>query len=402
LIAQHLEQGGETLEAARWYARAGHWAGYGHPQDAMRLWGRVTDLASELPESEETSALGVFSRLLQLDYAWRLGMEKERVDSLVEDAREIATRTDDLRSLTMLRLLESARPGLVQPTADWTRATDESVALADRSGDDALRVAIRTAGSYAYLCAGDMVQCERLIDEAQEIAGDDHSAGNGIVIGCPYAWGMMAKAFIRRDRGDFDSGEELFETALRIAAEQGDPETESWTRGNLAGLMAIRGDLDAAFGLAQRNYEITERLGDVFSRHWALLNLGYVQLERGEAEAALGSVQRADGLYREAMADGGEAEPWREALIAQALLGIGRVAEALEHAEQAAATARDRGLLWSLPRAVRVLAEARIAAGEPGAGELFDEAAEVARAVGQTIELQRIETARDSAPAAQV
>src|SRR6476619_610449 len=37
LIAQHLEQGGETLEAARWNARAAHWAGYSHPHDAMRL-----------------------------------------------------------------------------------------------------------------------------------------------------------------------------------------------------------------------------------------------------------------------------------------------------------------------------------------------------------------------------
>ncbi len=112
LIAQHLEQGGETLEAARWNARAAHWAGYSHPHDALRLWAKVTELASELPEDEETSALGVFSRLLQLDYAWRLGMEQERVDSLVEEAREIATRTGDLRSLTLLRLLESARPGL--------------------------------------------------------------------------------------------------------------------------------------------------------------------------------------------------------------------------------------------------------------------------------------------------
>ena len=305
LIAQHLEQGGETLEAARWNARAAHWAGYSHPQDAMRLWGRVTDLASELPESEETSALGVFSRLLQLDYAWRLGMEKERVDSLVEEAREIATRTGDLRSLTLLRLLESARPGLVQPADDWNRATDEAIALADESGDDALRVAIRTAGSYSYLASGDFEHCERLVDEALEIAGDDHSAGNGIVIGCPYAWAMMAKAVIRRDRGEFDAGEELSEEALRIAAEQGDPETASWTRGNLAALLATRGDLDAALGLAQRNYELTERLGDVFSRHWALINLGFVRLERGDAEGALDSLERGrpplprgDGRWR--------------------------------------------------------------------------------------------------------
>ncbi len=399
LIAQHLEQGGETLEAARWYARAAHRAGNSHPQDAMRLWGRVTELVSELPESEETSALGVFSRLLQLDYAWRLGMEKEQVDTLVEEAREIATRTGDLRSLTMLRLLESARPGLVQPAEDWTRASDESIALADESGDDALRVAIRAAGSYAYLCAGDYDHCGRLLDEALAIAGDDHSAGNGIVIGCPYAWVLMVQGCIFRDRGEFDAAEELFETALRIAAEQGDPETESWTRGNLAVLFALRGDLDAALALAQRNYELTERLGDVFSRHWALINLGFVELARGDAKSALGSLERADSLYREAMTTGGEVEAWRDGLIAEALLGLGRMPEALDRAERAVSVAKERGLLWSLPRSLRVSAEARIAAGEPGAGEIFDEAERVSRANDQLTELWDIERARNAAPA---
>jgi class 3 adenylate cyclase/tetratricopeptide (TPR) repeat protein len=401
LIAHHLEQGGETLEAARWYARAAHWAGYSHPHDAMRLWGRVTDLASELPESEETLALGVSSRLLQLDYAWRLGMEKERVDTLVEEAREIATRTGDLRSLTLLRLLESARPGLVQPAADWTQASDEAVALADESGDDALRVAIRTAGSYSYLASGDFDRCERLLDQAIEIAGDDHTAGNGIVIGCPYAWAMMAKAVIRRDRGEFDAGEELSEKGLRIAAEQGDPETASWIRGNLAVLQAMRGDLDAALGLVQRNYELTERLGDVFSRHWALFYLGYVRLERGDAEGALDPLEGADRLYREAMGDGGEAEAWRESLIAEALVGVGRVREGLARAEHAVAIVRERGLLWGQPRALRTLAQARIAAGEPGAGELLDEAEKSAKDSGRVVELKGIEKVRDSVPAVQ-
>ncbi len=147
-----------------------------------------------------------------------------------------------------------------------TRPPTRPSLYADESGDDALRVAIRTAGSYSYLVAGDFDRCEQLLDEALEIAGDDHSAGNGIVIGCPYAWAMMGKGIFRRDACEYDAGEELFEKALRIAAEQGDPETESWTRGNLAMLLAIREDLDPALGLALRNYELTERLGDVFSR----------------------------------------------------------------------------------------------------------------------------------------
>ena len=399
LIAQHLEQGGEMLDAARWNARAAHWAGYAHPQDALRLWTKVSELTSELPEDEETSALGVFSRLLQLDYAWRLGMEKERVDALVEQAREIATRTGDLRSLTLLKLLESARPGLDVPAPEWIAAVDEAIALADESGDDALRVAIRTAGSYAYLASGNFEHCEQLVDEALELAGDDHGAGAGIVIGCPYAWGLMAKAVIRRDRGEFDAGEELSESALRIASEQGDPETESWTRGNLAVLMALRGDLDAAQGLAQRNYELTERLGDVFSRHWALFDLGFVHLERGDPEQALDYLERADNLYLEAMGSGGEAQGWREALIAEALLGVGRVPEALERAERGAAICRDRHLHWGTPRALRTLANVRAAAGEPGAPELLDEAEQVASTNGQIVELESIRAARDAVAA---
>jgi class 3 adenylate cyclase/tetratricopeptide (TPR) repeat protein len=395
LIAQHLEQGGEMLEAARWYARAAHRAGYSHPQDALRLWTKVSELVTELPEDEETSALGVFSRLLQLDYAWRLGMEKERVDALVEEAREIATRTGDLRSLALLRMLGSARPGLDVTAAEWTAAVEEAIALADKSDDDALRMAIRTAGSYAHLVAGDYDRCEQLVDQALEIAGDDHGVGAGIVIGCPYAWGLMAKAVIRRDRSEFDAAEQLFESALRIASEQGDPETESWTRGNLAGLMALRGDLDAALGLAQRNYELTERLGDVFSRHWALVYLGLVLLERAEPEQALDYLQRADHVYREAMGNGGEAEGWRAALIAEALLGVGRVSEALELADHGATICRERGLHWALPRVLRALAGARAAAGEPGASELLDEAEQVASANRQVIELESIRAARD-------
>jgi tetratricopeptide (TPR) repeat protein len=328
-------------------------------------------------------------------------MDPERVEALVEEAREIATRTDDLRSLTLLRFLESARPGLDQHASEWTGAVDEAIAIADESGDDALRAATRTAGSYAYIVAGDYDHCEQLLHEALEIMGDDQSMGNGIVLGCPYAWAIMGKGIILRDRSEYDAGERLFETALRIAAEQGDPETESWTRGNLAVLLAVRGDLDPALGLALRNYELTERLGDVFSRVWALVNLGIVRLARGEAEDALDALERGDRLYRDAMGKGGEAEPWREALIAEALVGVGRGPEALERAERAANIARERGILWTLPRALRALDQARVAAGAPDWAEPLDEAEKLARAHARSMELEGIEKVRNSVSTAQ-
>jgi predicted ATPase len=402
LIAQHLEQGREMLEAARWYARAAHRAGYGHPQDAMRLWAKVSALADELPQDEETAALGVFSRLLRLDYAWRIGMEKEQVDALMAEAEERATKRGDLRSLSLLRMLGRARPGLEQRGSEWMAAVDESIELADESGDRDLRVAIRTASSYAYLASGEFEQCERLLDAALELAGDDHTAGAGIVIGCPYAFAIHFKGAIARERGQLERADELLDTALRIAVEHGDPETECWTRGQKAILASVRGEPDA-LAQAERNFELTERLGDVFSRTWALVYVCLVRLEIGDPAGALEAIERAESLYREAMGGGGEAEAWRGALRAQALTRVGRIAEGLEQAEQAAKIARDRGMRWSQPRTLRALAEARVALGQAEeAKEALDEAAEVARQVGSAVELDEIEKERESARAATI
>ena len=90
----------------------------------MRLWAKVRSWPSELPESAETSALAVSSRLLQLDYSWRLGMEEERAESLTEEARKIATRTGDLRSLALLELLASARPGVARDAEHLDAGSD--------------------------------------------------------------------------------------------------------------------------------------------------------------------------------------------------------------------------------------------------------------------------------------
>jgi len=66
------------------------------------------------------------------------------------------------------------------------------------------------------------------------------------VIGSPIAWATMGKGLVRRERGQLDEAEELFERALRIAEEDGDPEMVSWTRGNASLMLAMRGDTEAA------------------------------------------------------------------------------------------------------------------------------------------------------------
>jgi class 3 adenylate cyclase/tetratricopeptide (TPR) repeat protein len=397
LIARHLDEGGEKLEAARWSARAAYWAGSSRPGDALRLWRRVTELAGELGENEETIALAVMSRLQQLDFAWRLGMDSAEQERLTAEAEEIATRTGDLRSLAMLKMATAVRPGMPHVAGPWLAAVEETNRLADESGDLHLRIAIRAACCYPFLCAADFDGFERALNEVIELCGEDRRAGGGIIIGSPLAWAVMAKGLARRERGHLDEAEALFNEGLRIATEDGDPEIASWTRSNQALMLAIRGEPEAAVALARRNCELTERLGDVFSRSLALANLGGCQLAAGEPEAALGSLEEAELIYRSAIDGGDEMECWRAGLRAEALAGVGRVEEAIGLAEWASGVARERGMLWSLPLTLQALALARNDAGrEDAAREALDEAAAIAERTGAMVSLEGVELARET------
>jgi class 3 adenylate cyclase/tetratricopeptide (TPR) repeat protein len=394
LIADHLRQGGETLEAARWSARAAHWAGHSRPRDALRLWRQAMELVDGLEEDEETAAMAVHSRLLQLQYAWRIGMSREEQNRLAAEAEEIATRRNDLHSLALLKVATTVRPGLEHHGPTWIEEVRKTVELADRSGDRHLRAAVRGAGAYAYLCNADFEGFERILDEMLEIVDGDGSIGAGIVLGSPIAWGLMGKGMVRREKLEFEEAEELFERALKTALEEDDPETASWIRSNQASLL-IRRDPEAALAIARRNVELTDRLGDVFSRSLALSNLAWTQLIAEENEAALESIEESERFYQEAMDNRGEMDGWRGQLRARALVLVGREEEAVEVAEAAARVSRERGMLWSYPVAMLTLARARAAAGVEGVGEAFVEAERVARETGATTLLMDIEAERE-------
>ena len=400
LIASHMEAGAEVREAARWSARAAFWAGHRRPTDALRLWQDVTRLAEQLEEDEERSALALSSRLQQLDFSWRLGMDPAEADALAAEAKEIADRTGDLRSLALLKLMTSARPGVSSRASEWTAASREAIALADEAGDVDLRIAIRGVGAYAQMCAGDLDAVDAVLDEILELTGDDIEAGANIVITCPYSWALMARSIVLKERGRLEEAEAMAGKALHVAASFGDPETESWARGNRATMMAERGMVEAGLAQAQRNCELTNRLGDVFSRAVALTGLGLTQTMAGEHAAALESLDLAEEVYREAMNAGGEQEAWRGTIKVWALLGLERGEEALAQAERMTAIAREREMHWQLPSALLALAQARRASGSDGVDAALDEATALCDRLGHVQTLRKIEAERGAATAA--
>ncbi len=400
LIASHMEEGGETLEAVRWFARAAYWTGHTRPQDALRLWQKVTALNGELEEGEESTALAVSSRLLQLDYAWRLGMDREQAEALATEATAIAERIGDLHSLALLKLLTAARPGVAEHSGEWVTAAEEAIGLADRAGERSLQIAVRSAAAYAYMCAGDLDAIEATAAEVLALTDGDRELGSGIVIDSPIAWALMAKSVALRERDRFSEAEELVDRALRLAEEDENPETAGWARGSKCLLLADRGEVEAALALARHNRDLTEQLGDVFSRSTALTSMAYVQLAAGENEEALDTIELSDRLYRDAMGSGGETEAWRSTLRARILLALERNEEALEEAEWAAETAQRRAMGWQIPSAFHALAHARAATGAGGVEAALEAATEAAEHRGHRMTLRTIEADRAALTAA--
>ncbi len=169
-----------------------------------------------------------------------------------------------------------------------------------------LRVAVRAIGAYPHLLIGDFDGFEAVLDEMIGLIDGDRTIGAGVLVGSPLAYAYMSKGMALRERARFEESEDYFVKALRIADEDGDPETASWVKSNHALLVAVRGDVEEGLDLAHRGLESTERLGDVFSRTVATSNLAAVQLVAGDAESALESIEAAERIYLEAMPDAGE------------------------------------------------------------------------------------------------
>ncbi len=211
LIANHFEAGGETLEAARWSARAAYWAGSSHPADALRLWRRTMELAGELPEGEEADALAVTSRLLQLQYAWRLGMDSDEEARLAAEAEEIAARRGDVHSLAMLKMATAARPGFDHRADEWLAAAREVNRLADESARSA---AASRAPGRRLVRPPLRGRLRRLRERTRPGAGAGRRR--------PWRWGrdcdrqpdrlgeLMGKGLAARERGRLEEAEELF------------------------------------------------------------------------------------------------------------------------------------------------------------------------------------------------
>jgi class 3 adenylate cyclase/tetratricopeptide (TPR) repeat protein len=378
LLAQHWEAADETLEAARWHARAAAWAGSGDPTQALEHWRKVRELADALPESAETTTLGLQARISLLNYGWRLGISREQAEALFNEAERMASNAGDISSrailLTTYGLLRGVSDG---DLPEYARLARQAIALAEESGNPALYVAIAT-GTYAFYSIGEHHECVTICDRALELANGDPSVGAGPLVACPYAFCLLLKGNSLVLLGQLDEACRLFEQGRQIAREQGDIETVGWSHNLSTWHAYVQGEPDVALGHARQGLEIAERIGSSFSRAWAWLWLGLAELMRGEWRQAIDALERSATIAREGRT-AVESEAWRLGMLGESYLGLGDPERARAVAEERIEIARAQG---NVPgETLARLALARVLLGSTGAAECEQIEAALARAL---------------------
>jgi adenylate cyclase len=381
LLAQHWEAAGETLEAARWHARAAAWSGSGDPTQALQHWSKVRELTDAQPESEETVALGLQARIALLNYGWRLGISHEEAEALFDEGDRIASQAEDIRSRVLLVTVYGTVRGINEgDVRDFARFARQATALAEESGDPALYVGV--GSGYGQFCIGEYREAVAVFDRAIELADGDPTVGAGILFGCPYAFCHGFKGWLLAELGELEEAHRLTEQCRRIAREQGDIEVVGWSHMFSAWLAVFAGEPEAALGHAQQALEIAERTGSSFSRAWAWLHLGRAEHMRGEWRRAIPALERSRAIARESRT-AVEVDAVRLALLGESHLGIGDPERAHALVEEGLEIARSQG---AVPYEMHAsLALARVLLGSAGAAA----SSQIEAALARVLDLSR-------------
>ncbi len=265
LLAQHWDEAGEPIVAARWYERAALRIGRSDVTAAKRHWQRIRELTREHADDPEAAELALRACLEVLAAGWRLGVAPDEVTDTVAEARALAERAGDPEARVRL---ESTVVSLYI-NAGHLDALLEHVDAAERAaeaaGDPRLRAMARYNRSFYWLAAGPLdlatERTDELIGYARRHGGLPAPFGGEDLL--PILLGVRAQ--LECEHGCVARAAELLAEARQIARERGHLEYEGLEEMTAALLEVIAGDAERALPRCRRGLEIAERIGSAAS-----------------------------------------------------------------------------------------------------------------------------------------
>ena len=168
LLAYHLEQSGEKLQAAQQNVRAAMWVGANDPTQALRNWKKVRELLAEQPSAQMINYLRMLASGQIMNFGWREGISPIEAKIYFDEAKELAAITGDMRANALIHAVYGrilANGGSVD---EYVARVNEAKALADQGNDESIKVTLKAVLSHALWLSGRLAEALRVNLEAAD------------------------------------------------------------------------------------------------------------------------------------------------------------------------------------------------------------------------------------------
>ncbi len=261
LLAHHWEEAAEFEQAARWHRRAAEWIAGGNSAEARRHWHRVRELADHLDDAALALELGQRSRVMLLEYGWRLGVSVEEANELLREGEAWAHRHNDTRGLAALYNAFVIPCGFI--LGDIPRAHELAaigLRLAQEAGDSALACALQLRLYFVAESIGIVPAMLAAMDAVLRYSPDDMEAASPLVGYDVTALVAGWSGWTRTRAGQLEAAHELLRRGIELARARGAIEVTGWLLTGESELWHERGDAARASRAARESLEIADRI----------------------------------------------------------------------------------------------------------------------------------------------
>jgi adenylate cyclase len=382
LLAHHWEEAGEALPAARWHWRASAWAGASHSDEMLRHLESARQLLRDVPESDEILALRTDALGALLTQGVRLGLPPEKVSGYLAEGEELLARTDDARARIPLLQGQGTFLAYTGRPVVGCSLVREAIELADALDDADLQIGSRLVMMVPMFPSGPAPDAAEIAREALARLADAATPRMHVL-------GYDTESAIRSFRAMFLTraarhGDALREVELSRdrARDLDDSFALAFSLAMSSMAVSTAGDLDQGVAYGRRAVEVaqagaTSNLVSISAAMYArTLALAEKWQEAYEISSLGFEVSGSLGILRLLMGSP----------HALALLGLGRLDEALAAARTAADLSREAEADLAEPddlrTLARVLCETEGAAARDEIESALARAAELSAATG--------------------
>jgi class 3 adenylate cyclase/tetratricopeptide (TPR) repeat protein len=367
LLAFHLEQAGEIVQAAQANVRAAVWVGANDPSQALRSWRKVRDLLGTQKPDPMTNYLRMMACGQIVNFGWREGIAAEEARLYFEEARALAVNSGDMRANALIHAAYGRVLAASGSADEYVAKLREAKTLAG-SADASLAVTLNAVLCHALRLSGRLREALAVNTEALGHAGELGTFERQM-LGFdlqPWLLAMRGQTLVALGRGE----EARADLDRVIAMEPTQVDVTHHVVPSIAyvELAWATGDAAVAEQHAERAFSMALKSGSPYLRVYAMGCRGLAHLTAGRLDRAIEEFMEAIGFARRRKA-GLENEARMLADLAGSYGRKGEWEAARTTAAEAieVATARSARVPECLARIVH--AETLWAAGDPTAAE---------------------------------